>query len=129
MQVNIKKLEVKKDQRGWLAEIIRAEDIGSDPPFGQVLVTTANPGQTKGNHYHLRKREWYCVIKGKGQVTITDRKTKEVFTYTMGDDNFVLVEIPTGKLHAITNIGTEEMILVVYISESFNPKDPDTFYE
>jgi UDP-2-acetamido-2,6-beta-L-arabino-hexul-4-ose reductase len=129
MQVKIKKLEVKKDERGWLAEIIRAEDIGNHPSFGQILVTTANPGQTKGNHYHLRKREWYCVIKGKGQVTITDRATKEVFTHTMGDENFVLVEIPVGTLHAITNIGTEEMILVVYISEPFNLQDPDTFYE
>ena len=129
MNVSIKKLEVKKDDRGWLAEILRAEDIGKKPLFGQILVTTAKPGQTKGNHYHLRKREWYCVIKGKGEVAVIDRKTREVSKYELGDDNFSLLEIPIGKLHTITNIGDEEMILLVYISEPFNKDDPDTFYE
>ena len=108
---------------------MRAEDIGESPVFGQMLITVASPGQTKGNHYHLRKREWYCVIKGEGKVTITDRKTRGVFTYELGEKNLALLEIPVGKLHSITNIGNGEMMLLVYINQPFNPEDTDTFYE
>ena len=57
MKLNIKKLVVKKDSRGWLAEIIQSEDVGKKR-FGLLLITTAHPGQVKGNHYHKKKKEW-----------------------------------------------------------------------
>ena len=127
MKLNIKKLTVHKDDRGWLAEIFRPEDVGKT--FGQVLVTTAKPGQTKGNHYHKRKREWYCVVKGRGFLIVVDRKTGKKTELEMGDNNMVAVEIPKGSLHAINNIGRSEMILIAYTNESFDPADPDTYYE
>ncbi len=128
MKLNVKKLEVHKDDRGWLAEILRPEDVGGSP-FGQILVTTAHPGQIKGNHYHRRKREWYCVVAGRGKLTVTDRKTRETVELEMGERNMVSVEIPVGSLHAIMNIGSDEMYLLAYTDEPFNPSDPDTYYE
>lgn len=126
MNIAIKKLNVKKDKRGWLAEIMRPEDIG-EAGFGQILVTTAGKEEIKGNHYHKRKTEWYCVIRGKAMLTITDNKTKEQKKIFMGDDNMVLVTIPPQHFHAIKNIGKEEMYLMVYVSEAFNPSDQDTY--
>ena len=76
--VKVKILDIKKDDRGWFAEIVRREDVNHpDKPLGQMYVTTANPGQTKGKHYHTRKTEWFCVIKGKGLLTLVDLNTKE----------------------------------------------------
>lgn len=128
MKLNIKKLDVKTDSRGWLAEIWRPEDVGG-VPFGQLLVTTAHPGQTKGKHYHKRKREWYCVVAGRGKLTVTDRKTQETVEFEMGERNMVSVEIPVGSFHSITNIGHDKMYLLAYTDESFNPSDPDVYYE
>lgn len=127
MKINTKELSVKKDTRGWLAEILRPEDV-KVKQFGQILVTTAYPGETKGNHYHMRKKEWYCVIKGQAQLTLVDRKTQEKKEITMGDNSILLVEIPPNVIHSIKNTGQDEMYLIAYISEAFNPQDPDTYY-
>src|SRR3989344_5552664 len=102
MKLNIKKLDVKRDDRGWLAEIIRPEDVGFEK-FGQILITTALPGKIKGKHYHKRKKEWYCVIKGNGLLTIQDRKTGEKNEMELRADNLMLVEIPIGYLHSLEN--------------------------
>lgn len=126
MKITIKNLEIKKDKRGWLIEIIRAEDVGNKK-FGQILITVANPGQTKGNHYHKRKTEWYCVLKGRGILTIINRKTKEKKEIKMGEKNMVLIKIPVNHLHWIENVGKNEMMLLAYTDEVFNSNDPDTY--
>lgn len=128
MKLTIKKLDIKRDERGWLAEVVRPEDVG-DSSFGQILVTTAGPGHIKGNHYHKRKTEWYCVLQGKALLTIINNKTRERKEISMGDDNMVLVKIPPHHFHAIKNIGKNEMFLLVYVSEPFNPSDPDIYYD
>jgi hypothetical protein len=33
------------------------------------------------------------------------------------------------QVHSITNVGAGDMVLVVWSSEVFDPKDPDTFPE
>ena len=126
MRIAIKSLEIKKDKRGWLSEIIRAEDIGSKK-FGQILLTVSNPGQTKGNHYHKRKTEWYCVLKGQGVLTIINRKTQEKQEIKTSEKNLVLIKIPVNHLHWIKNTGKNQMMLLAYTDEVFNSKDPDTY--
>ena len=126
MKVSIKPLEVKKDQRGWLSEIIRSEDVGNKK-FGQILITAANPDETKGNHYHKRKTEWYCVIKGKGILTVVNRQSKEKVEIEMGEKNMHLVKIPPNHFHKIINNGKTEMLLLVYTDDVFKSSDPDTY--
>lgn len=128
MKIKVKKLEVKKDHRGWLAEIVQPKDVGIKD-FGLVLVTTAFPGQTKGGHYHKRKTEWYCVIKGKGLLTLIDNKSKEKKEMEIGERNMVLVRIPPLIMHKIKNIGEDELYLLAYVDEAFNKQDPDTYYD
>ncbi len=128
MKITIKSLDVKKDTRGWLSEIIRAEDV-DHKKFGQVLITAANPGETKGNHYHKKKTEWYCVIKGRGILTIIDKKDKEKKEIELGDKNMVLVKIPINHFHWIKNIGKKEMLLLAYTDDVFNKNDSDTYID
>lgn len=127
MKLNTKQLNVKKDERGWLAEIVNSEDVPEK--FGLVLITTARANQTKGNHYHLRKKEWYCVIRGTGLLKVWSRNNQESTAVEMSAEKLMLVEIPIGYFHSITNIGNDEMYLLAYVSEPFDPRDPDTYYE
>lgn len=122
----IKNLQKKKDYRGWLIEVIRSEDVGNKS-FGQVLVTAAYPGQTKGGHYHARKTEWYCAIKGEGLLTITNIETEKSVIYKIDEKNIKLVRIPPNHAHSIKNIGKGEMIVIAYVDEAFSALDPDTF--
>lgn len=128
IKLKIKRLDRKTDERGWLSELLRREDV-SGSTFGQLIVTTANPGFTKGKHYHLRKREWYIVLVGNAKLLIRNRQTDEIKEKILDGDKLELVEIPVGYYHEITNIGKKVMYLLTYTDEVFNPKDSDTFYE
>lgn len=129
--IKVKKLDVKEDNRGWFAEIVRQEDLeNKEKGFGQMYITVAKPGQTKGKHYHTRKTEWFCIIKGLGLLTLIDKPTNKRQEFRMGEDNMIAVQIPPNVWHAIANRDkNSDMYLLAYIDESFNPGDPDTFYE
>ena len=44
-------------------------------------------------------------------------------------NNLKTIKIKPGTIHAIKNIGEDDMVLIVYANESFDPEDPDTYYE
>ncbi|MFQ6073485.1 MAG: hypothetical protein ACE5KT_12410 [Methanosarcinales archaeon] len=58
MNINIREIKVHVDERGWLAELLRQEDVGGD--FGQFYLTTAYPNVVKANHYHKIARVDVC---------------------------------------------------------------------
>lgn len=130
-KVKVKKLNIKEDTRGWFTEILRFEELyNKKKKFGQMYVTIAKPGQTKGRHYHKRKTEYFCVIKGNAMLTLIDKKTLFKQKIRMGEDNMVMVQIPPMVWHAIENTEKKnEIYLLAYIDEPYNPNDPDTIHE
>ena len=123
----INKLDIRSDERGWLAEILRKENLNGKKDFGQIFITVAKPGVTKGNHYHKRKEEWFCVIRGRGKLLLKENPSGQYQEVPMGEENMVAVKIPPDVTHAIQNIGDEMLYLLIYIDEPFNRQDPDTF--
>lgn len=127
--VEVKTLDIKKDERGWLAEVIRKEELVRNREFGQFMVTTAYPGYVKGNHYHTRKYEWYCVLKGEARLLLVENNSGEREELILSEHQLQAVRIPPHVSHAIENIGTEMMYLLVYTDEPYIEEDADTFYE
>jgi UDP-2-acetamido-2,6-beta-L-arabino-hexul-4-ose reductase len=124
--VEIRRLTRKTDERGWLAEILKAGE-GVTPVFHQMFVTVALPSVTKGGHYHTRKVEWFCVVQGTARLVLHELATDQRLEVQMGEGNLVTVRIPPGVGHAITNTGEDAMMLLVYAEEVFDPDDLDTF--
>jgi dTDP-4-dehydrorhamnose 3,5-epimerase-like enzyme len=123
--VEIKELRVHQDDRGWVMEILRSEHVGTKP-FGQIYVTTAHPGISKGNHYHERKTEWFCVLKGRGRLVLESIRTHNRREIPMEEGDFKTVRIPPGVAHGLLNTGDEMLYLLAYIDEAYDPEDPDT---
>lgn len=117
------KLEIKEDIRGKLVEIFKV------PGFGQIFYSTTKPGITRGNHFHARKIEKFCVIEGRGLIRLRNRATGEIREIEVFGDNPAVVEMAVNWTHNIKNIGDAEMKLVVWVNEIFNPDDADTFSE
>jgi len=118
-----KKLEVKEDERGKLIEIFKI------PGVGQVFYSTTKPGIIRGNHYHTRKKEFFCVIEGRGLIKLRNRETGEIKEIEVSGENPEIIEMPINWTHNIKNIGETEMKLLVWVNEIFNPEDPDTYFE
>lgn len=123
-----KKLAVHTDNRGWLAEIFRPEDVHNGMK-GQVTITTAHPGIAKGNHYHKRKHEWYCVMQGKMKLALKDMSTGKKEEIILSSDELKILEICPNIAHGFKNVGDDMLVLLMYIDEPFEKDDPDTFPE
>lgn len=117
------KLTIHKDERGELFEMFKI------PNFGQVFYATSFPGVVRGNHYHTRKREVFCVVEGKGKISMRNRDSGEIKEYIVSGDQPEILEMPLNWTHNIENIGDQKMKLIVWTNEIFDPNDPDTYKE
>ena len=116
-------LEMKCDERGSFTEFLRSADRG------QVSVNVAKPGITKGNHWHHSKNEKFLVVRGEACIRFRKVGEDEVITYRVSDRELTVVDIPTGYLHSITNVGSEDLVTLMWASEAFDKNRPDTYYE
>lgn len=110
------------DERGSFVETLKLH-IG-----GQVSFSTTKLGITRGNHFHTRKIERFAVIKGKARIDIRRIGTEEVISFEMDGERPSFVDMPIWYTHNITNTGDEELYTIFWISEFFNPGDPDTYF-
>lgn len=129
--VKIKNLKIIPDERGFLMEILRADDEYFKK-FGQVYLTVVYPGVVKGWHYHKKQTDHFCVVKGMVKVALYDQRTesktyKEVNEYFMGEKNPILLVIPPFVLHGMKGIGTEPGYLINCPTEPYNYGEPDEF--
>lgn len=108
------------DPRGVFVEMLKTPDCG------QFSYFTAGPGITRGEHYHHTKTEKFLVIKGTahfGFRHIDSGETHEIVT--RGGEAQVVETIP-GWTHNITNIGEDELIVMLWANEVFDRARPDT---
>ena len=111
-----------KDNRGAFVEILKTKDSG------QFSISTSKPGITRGNHYHNIKNEKFLVIKGEAVIRFRHITSDEVIEYYVSDKKLEVVDIPVGYTHNITNVGKDEMVLVIWANELFDKENPDTYY-
>ena len=116
-------LEMHTDNRGSFTEFLRS------PERGQVSINISHPGIVKGNHWHHTKNEKFLVVKGEGVIRFRNIFSREVIEYHVSGDKLEVVDIPCGYTHNIENVGTEDMVTVMWANEAFDPDYPDTFFE
>lgn len=108
------------DARGVFVEMLKTPDAG------QLSYFTAHPGVTRGGHYHHSKTEKFLVIKGRAHFRFRQLVTGEFHEiFTTGDKPEIVETIP-GWTHDITNIGEEEMVVMLWANEIFDRARPDT---
>lgn len=115
-------LDMKHDDRGWLAEFIKSNS------FGQIFISKTKPGITRGNHWHHTKVEKFLVIQGEGVIKFRKIDGTEILEYPVSGDKLEVVDIPVGYTHSITNTGNIDMITLFWVDELFKQDKPDTYY-
>ena len=113
------------DNRGSFTEILHTAERG------QVSVNVSRPGIVKGQHWHHTKHEKFLVVSGEGAIRFRkmDDPDAQVITYRVSGAKLEVVRIPPGYTHNIENLGTTDMVTVMWANEVFDPQRPDTFRE
>lgn len=108
------------DSRGIFCEMLKT------PSSGQFSFFTAHPGITRGGHYHHTKNEKFLVIRGQARFKFEHVITGERYELNVSCDEFKIVETVPGWTHDITNIGNDELVVMLWANEIFNRDEPDT---
>lgn len=109
-----------EDMRGAFVEILKTGNNG------QFSYFTARPGITRGGHYHHSKVEKFLVVAGDAKFRFHNVATGERFEKTVTGKIPEVVETIPGWAHDVTNVGNQELIVMLWANEVFDPSRPDT---
>ncbi len=129
--VHVKPLRLVADDRGYLMEMLRADD-GFFGKFGQVYVSATYPGVVKAWHYHKVQVDHFVCVSGMVKLVLIDRRddspTRDVVNeFFLGDQHRALVQVPNLVYHGWKCIGPEVALVVNVPSEVYRYDDPDEF--
>jgi UDP-2-acetamido-2,6-beta-L-arabino-hexul-4-ose reductase len=110
-----------EDPRGVFVEMLKTKNSG------QFSYFTAHPGITRGGHYHHTKTEKFLVLKGDALFKFRNVLTDDSYEVKITDNVPQVVETVPGWTHDITNIGEDEMIVMLWANEIFDRESPDTY--
>lgn len=113
-------LPIHSDPRGVFVEMLKTRDSG------QFSYFTARPGVTRGGHYHHAKTEKFLVIKGRARFNFRHILTGERYSVEVSGERPTIVETIPGWAHDITNIGPDELVVMLWANEIFDRARPDT---
>jgi dTDP-4-dehydrorhamnose 3,5-epimerase len=100
------------DERGWLAELFRHDEV--DPEFHPAMayISITEPNITRGPHEHVDQADFFCFIGPSNfKIRVWDNRVSsptynKVMTVYGGADNPLSILIPKGVVHAYRNVGS-----------------------
>ena len=121
MSVSHERLKVISDQRGFVLELLSAEDFASQQ---NAHIVVSLPDVVRGNHYHTKGRETITIL-GPSLVRFRDSGGGIEEVVVPEKDAWRFVFLP-GVSHAIKNLGGEANTLVAFNTVEHDPVNPHT---
>lgn len=109
--VIIRDLKRHNDNRGWLVELFRQDEMDNAVHPVMSYVSLTRPGITRGPHEHKEQTDLFCFI---GPSTFRlylwdNRKASSTFGKSIklnfGESHWASVLVPPGVVHGYRNIG------------------------
>jgi len=99
-----------RDQRGWLCELFRKDELAADyfPAMGYVSVT--EPGVARGPHEHVEQADYFCFLgPGDFRLYLWDARPSSPTcgvsqVELVGATRPMAVVVPPGVVHAYRNV-------------------------
>jgi dTDP-4-dehydrorhamnose 3,5-epimerase len=130
--VKTKLLRVVPDERGWLMEILRADDPELFTKFGQTYVSATYPGVVKAWHYHRNQVDHFACVAGMVKLVLVDTRPGSptsgvVNEFFIGSLHPMLVQVPALVYHGWKCISNETALVVNVPTEPYNYAEPDEY--
>lgn len=116
--VVVRDLRKFDDDRGWLSELFRHDEL--QPEFFPVMtyISCTIPGVARGPHEHRDQADFFCFIGPSNfKLRMWDNRRDsrtywKMMTVIVGEDDPKAVLIPKGVVHAYQNIGSIDGIVI-----------------
>ncbi len=117
--VIVNKLILHHDQRGYLCETFRLDELPPDIKPIMSYISYTKPGIERGPHEHSEQTDLFAII-GPGDFLLElwdNRRDSRTYRHYMriyaGQDNPKSVLVPPGVAHGYTNISLQEMGMII----------------
>ncbi|HOW60296.1 MAG TPA: dTDP-4-dehydrorhamnose 3,5-epimerase family protein [Candidatus Moranbacteria bacterium] len=143
----IKNISKNEDERGWLSEIFRQDELNGYQPV-MSYVSSTKPGVVRGPHEHKFQSDCFVFIgPGTFELYLWDRREDsetngEHLKIEVGEKNPVLVIVPPGVVHGYKCIGDKDAWSINLPNKLYKgknkseevdeirwEKDPDSLYK
>lgn len=107
------------DERGWLAELFRHDELAEEFYPAMAYISITEPNVQRGPHEHVDQADLFCFIgTGNFKLRMWDNRAdsptyQNVMTLFVGADNPQAVIVPKGVVHAYKNVSTTEKGVVI----------------
>jgi dTDP-4-dehydrorhamnose 3,5-epimerase len=122
--VGIQPFKVFSDDRGWLAELFRTDEIDPSafPEMGYLSAT--KPDVARGPHEHVAQTDRFAFFHGTYQLFLWDARSDSPTTgirqvLAVGSSNPIIITVPPGVVHAYQNIGEEDAFVLNFPDKLF----------
>jgi dTDP-4-dehydrorhamnose 3,5-epimerase len=111
--VEVTRLKQRRDVRGWLVEIFRADELPSQIIPVMSYVSETIVGATRGPHEHANQTDYFCFLGPSTFCLVLwdNRRTSPTYWFrqelSVGEENPCVVIVPQGVVHAYRNVGHE----------------------
>lgn len=101
------------DDRGWLCELFRHDELPSEFHPVMAYISATDAGIARGPHEHAEQADCFCFLGPSNfKVYLWDNRPNSPTylahqTDVVGADKPMLLVIPPGVVHAYKNVGTE----------------------
>jgi len=116
--VFIRPLQKHEDDRGWLSEIYRSDELNGELMPVMSYISVTKPGVTRGPHEHKHQTDLFA-FPGFSSFKINlwdNRKNSSTYMKKIelesNAESPLCIIIPPGVVHAYTNIGDTDGITV-----------------
>lgn len=110
--VTVTPLLTNADDRGELAELLRADD-GDFSTFGQVYgVRSYKAGTVRGLHVHEALDDWFCVIRGAAKFRFFDAEGNEQ-SVVASERKLVRIHVPAGIIHGWSALEDDTILISI----------------
>ena len=107
------------DERGWLAELFRHDDLAEEFYPAMAYISVTEPNTQRGPHEHVDQADLFCFVgPGTFKLRMWDNRAdsptfRYVRTMLVGEDNPMAVIVPKGVVHAYKNESESEKGMVI----------------
>ncbi len=109
--VVIRPLKRFNDDRGWLTELFRHDEIDQTVHPVMSYISMTKSSVARGPHEHVEQTDLFCFLgPSTFRLYLWDNRegsptSGQAFVEEYGEDNPALVIIPPGVVHAYKNVG------------------------
>ena len=136
-----------RDDRGWLAELFRHDELDEEFYPAMSYISFTLPGVQRGPHEHVDQADLFCFIgPSTFKMRMWDNRAdsptyRRMMTLFVGADDAKAIVVPKGVVHGYKNVGEIDGMVIncpnrLYmgegkrepIDEIRHEDDPDTIF-